>query len=206
MLFTTHTGAAFCCPMGCLDVPLLPVLQSARKNLSANVGRGYVGEPSPLVPFGISPYVLHFLSLSIAPSHFNFALSHRLRVSPFLRLSFILRLLPITGVTVSRFSTMMKWHFPRCLLISCLFLSVCLHPFCVVLTFFIYLSHVRYIKKLVCTIIKFIILFAIFNLLFPWKFFSSFILVVLLNYIFTTCVSSVFSAYAFFLYNIYVIW
>lgn len=30
------------------------------------VGRGYVGEPSPLVPFGISPYVLHFLSLYLS--------------------------------------------------------------------------------------------------------------------------------------------
>lgn len=81
----------------------------ARKNLSANVGRGYVGEPSPLVPFGISPYVLHFLSLSVSLSHFNSALSHRrLRVSPFLRRSFSLRLLSINGVTVSRLSAMTK--------------------------------------------------------------------------------------------------
>lgn len=108
ILYTVQTGTALCRPMGCLDVPLLPVLQSARKNLSANVGRGYVGEPSPLVPFGISPYVLHFLSLFIFLSHFNFALSHRLRVSPFLRLSFIFRLLPIIGVTISRLFTMMK--------------------------------------------------------------------------------------------------
>ena len=64
-----------------LDVPLLRP-RSARKNLLANVGRGYVGEPSPLVPFGISPYVPHFLFSSVSLSQFNSALSHRL--SPYL--------------------------------------------------------------------------------------------------------------------------
>lgn len=109
--FTVQTGAALWRPMGCLDVPLLRP-RSARKNLPANVGRGYVGEPSPLVPFGISPYVLHFVSLSISFSHFNSALSHT--VSPvsvshsFSVALFSLHLLSITGVTVSRLSAMMK--------------------------------------------------------------------------------------------------
>jgi len=90
-----------------LDVPLLRP-RSARKNLSANVGRGYVGEPSPLIPFGLTPYAPHFLSLSISLFHFNSALFHRLRILPFLCRSFILRLFPVTGVTISRLSAMMK--------------------------------------------------------------------------------------------------
>lgn len=131
-----------------LDVPLLRP-RSARKNLSANVGRGYVGEPFPLVPFGISPYVPRFLSSSVSLSQFNSALFHRLRISPFLHRSFSLRLFPVTSVTISRLFAMMKWfHFFRCLSISRLFLPVyMLIRFALYLCSFYLLSFLQYSKN-----------------------------------------------------------
>lgn len=148
--FTVQTGSALWRLMGCLDVPLLRT-RSARKNLSANVGRGYVGEPSPLVPFGISPYVPHFLSLSISLSRFNSTLSHRLRASPFsvallFSVSFPLPVSPFLASLCDNEMTLLSLSLNLVSFSSCL----CAHSFCIVfMFFFIYLSYVQCSKELV---------------------------------------------------------
>lgn len=86
-------------PMG-LRVPLLR--RFARKNLSANVGRGYVGEPS-LSRSSASPYPVA-LPPSLSFSRFNSAFSHRLRftTSRSFSLQSTVCLLLTLCVTVSR--------------------------------------------------------------------------------------------------------
>lgn len=128
------------------------VLRFARKNLSAKRGAWLRGrEPSPLVPFGASPYFSCTSSpLSISLSHFNSALSHRLRGLPFLHRSFIIRLLPITGVTISRLSDSPRWRNDTSHLISRLFLPayVLIRFALCLLFFFIYSSCMQCSKKL----------------------------------------------------------
>jgi len=156
-----------------LDVPLLRP-RSARKNLLANVGRGYVGEPSPLVPFGISPYVPHFLFSSVSLSQFNSALSHRL--SPYLPFFVALLVFIFFPLPVSPFLACLRW-WNETFLVASQFrvffpLSIRFALYLCSFYLFIILRAILlriYLIIIECTINS-TIHFQIFNLLFLWFF------------------------------------